>query len=117
MKEIRVEKTKLLETLHKNKAEHREIFLEALEGYRKAAIKLFEENLERAKAGKPFHIYFQLIQPSDQTKDYDRVIGMLELDTETHILLSEQDYRSYVLDDWNWKGTFLTSNSTYSAKA
>jgi hypothetical protein len=117
MRDIRVSKAKLLETLKKNREAHRKIFLEACDGYRKKAIELLDAELKKAKAGKQFQIYFSLGQPVDQTKDYDRVIGMLELDTEDFILLTETDYRQYVLDDWNWKANFLTSNAFYSKAA
>lgn len=117
MKEIKVVKTLLLDILKKNRDAHRKIFEEAQEGYRSQAIKLFEAELVRAKAGKRFQVSFSLVQPSDQTKDYDRVIGMLEMDTEHDVLLSEKDYQSYVLDDWQWKQNFLFSNSSYSDTA
>lgn len=117
MRDIRVSKSKLIETLKKNREAHRKIFLEACDGYRKKAIELLDAELKKAKAGKQFQIYFSLGQPVDQTKDYDRVIGMLTLDTEDFILLSEVDYRQYVLDDWNWKANFMASNAFYSKTA
>lgn len=117
MDAVRVSKKTLLETLKKNRAEHRKIFLEALEGYRKEAIKQLEQQLERAKKGKKFDIYISLEQPQDQTKDYDRAIGMLELSLDTEVTLAESDYRNYVLDEWGWKGQFLSSNRAYSATA
>lgn len=117
MHAIKVEKSKLLEILKKNRDEHRSVFEEALEGYRKLMIKMFEDELEKAKAGKKFNVYFSATQPVDQTKDYDRVIGMLEMDSEETVQLDEQDYQSYVLDDWSWKRNFLASNSAYSGKA
>jgi hypothetical protein len=106
-----------LEILRKNKQEHKEIFLEALEGYRKQVVKLLEERLERVKNGKNFDLYFHLTQPVDQTKDYERAIGMLEMSLGDDVELSEMDYQQYVLDDWNWKTNFLTSNAFYSQKA
>lgn len=117
MRDIRVSKLKLLDTLKKNREEHRAIFLEACDGYRKKAIECLDAELTKAKAGKHFEIYFSLVQPVDQTKDYDRVIGMLEMDTEDFILLEEQDYRCYILDEWGWTSVFLSSNSSYSGGA
>lgn len=117
MNAVRVSKSMLLETLKRNRAEHRKIFLEALDGYRKEAIKQLEAQLERAKSGKKFSVYISLTQPQDQTKDYDRAIGMLELSLDTEISLPETDYRNYVLDEWNWKAQFLSSNVAYSATA
>ena len=117
MNAIRVNKRTLLETLKRNRAEHRKIFLEAVEGYKKEATKQLEDHLARIKSGKYYQVYVVVAQPMDQTKDYDRTIGMLEMSLDTEIELSEQDYKSYVLDDWTWKTQFLSSNRSYSATA
>lgn len=117
MKSIRVSKTELVKTLEENRAKHRQIFDEAVIGYREAMVRELERRLDFAKANKRVDHYINLIQPVDQTKDYDRAIGMLKLSLDTEIELSEQDYISYVLDDWSWKKQFLTSNSAYSKTA
>lgn len=117
MNSVRVNKAHLLTKLKENREKHRAIFLEALEGYRKEAIRQLEAQLARAKSSKKFTVYINLTQPSDQTKDYDRAIGMLNMSLDTEIALSEQDYKNYVLDDWTWKSQFLASNSAYSATA
>ena len=114
---IKVKKQDLLKTLKLNKEKHRAIFEEALDGYQKKAIELLEKNLNIARAGRKFKLYIQLTQPVDQTADYDRVIGMLEMTLEKVIALEEEDYRAYVLDEWHWKNNFLTANSTYSSTA
>src|SRR5260370_18692324 len=117
MENIKVKKEELLKVLKENRAKHREIFLEALEGFRKKAITEFEKRLEAAKAGKHFDIAIALTLPQDQTKDYDRAIGMLEMAIEDVVELGEAEYAQYVMDDWRWKHNFLTSNTTYSGKA
>jgi hypothetical protein len=111
---IEVKRLELIKIVRKNRENHRKIFESALEGYRKAAIKKFEAQLELVKANKPFESYFNLAQPVDQTKDYDRVIGMLELAEDRVISLSEDDYSRYVLDKWDWTQHFSTSNSAYT---
>ena len=117
MKDILVKKSTLIEKLKKNRAAHHKIFEEALVGYRKQAIKLLDQQLKRAKSGKKFHTYIVLTVPQDQTKDYDRAIGMLAMDLSDEVALSENDYRCYVLDEWNWKDQFLSTNSAYSRTA
>lgn len=117
MEKITVNKAELMEKLKKNREEHREIFLEALDGFRKKAIQMLEERLTLAKAGKYFDLYLHIVQPVDQTKDYDRAIKMLEMSIDASVELSERDFQQYVLDDWSWKDQFLTSNSLYSGKA
>jgi len=114
---IKVNKTNLLEILKANRARHREIFLEAQEGYRKLAIKELNAMLRNARSGGQIRRSITLIQPMDQTSDYDRVIGMLELSEQDSILLEEHEYQMYVQDKWNWKKQFLANNSGYSQQA
>jgi len=117
MKAIKVNKVDLIQILEKNRKEHRAIFEEALEGYKKAIIAELERRLVRAKKGKIIDHIINVQQPTDQTKDYDRALGMLKMSLENEVELTEQDYRSYVLDDWNWKSQFLASNAFYSKTA
>lgn len=117
MEAIYVDKTKLLETVRDNRAKHRQIFLEAQEGYRKAAIRELEVMLADAREGRVIRRSVRLLEPVDQTKDYDRVIRMLEMSEDDHIKLEEADFAQYVLDDWHWKRQFLHANSSYSATA
>lgn len=117
MESIKVKKEELLNVLRENRTKHRQIFEEAIEGYRKTVIAEFERRLDDAKAGRKIDIRFTLPQPVDQTKDYDRAIGMLEMTIDDVIHLEEIEYRQYVMDDWSWKQSFLTSNSTYSGTA
>ena len=72
MESIKVQKADLLKVLRENRAKHRQIFEEAIEGYRKTVIAEFERRLDDAKSGRKINIYFALPQPQDQTKDYDR---------------------------------------------
>lgn len=117
MESIKVDKVKLIAVLKENRQKHRQIFEEACDGYKKKAITLLEEKLSIARSGAKVKMMFQLLEPVDQTKDYDRAIGMLEMDLANEVELSEMDYRQYVMDDWNWKQSFLTSNSAYSQTA
>ena len=117
MEKIKVNKTKLLSILESNRAKHRQIFEEACDGYQKAVIKELEAQLKRAKEGIRRSMLISIPAPVDQTKEYDRAIAMLKMSVEEDVLLSEQDFRCYVLDDWEWKQKFLTSSRSYSARA
>jgi hypothetical protein len=117
MEVVRVKKSELLTTLRKNRTEHREVFEEALEGYRKMAMAALEERIADAKKTKQIDLSFRLVQPVDQTKVYDRIIKMLEMSVDDEIELTQTEFANYVMDDWNWSGQFYASNSTYSPKA
>jgi hypothetical protein len=49
----------------------------------------------------------------DQTKDYDRVIRMLEMTVDEIITIGAVEFQQYVMDDWTWKEQFTASNSAY----
>lgn len=114
METIKVKKEELLQALHKNRDAHRKIFEEAQEGYREEAIKLLDKALEDAKHGKEIRTHIQLMAPIDQTKDYDRAIRMVEMSVDDVIEIDERDFACYVMDDWDWKRQFLTTNAFYS---
>src|SRR5882672_9749970 len=79
----KVDKKTLLGILHKNRATHREIFEEAVEGYRKMAVNTLEEHITRIKSKKGVsQVYVHLTQPMDRTRDYDHIIGLLEMSVD-----------------------------------
>lgn len=117
MRDITVEKAVLIAQVKENRALHREIFLEAVEGYRQEAVRQLEAHIERIKDGVLVEVRIVLPAPSDHTADYDRVLAMLEWETSDMIKIAEEDFASYVMDDWHWKRQFLTANAPYSAGA
>ena len=117
MQSIKVDKAKLISTLEENRIKHRKIFLEACDGYQKAVIKELQAQLKRAKGGIRQSMHISIPAPVDQTKEYDRAIGMLKMSIDNEVMLSERDYQCYVLDDWDWKQKFLLSSRPYSQAA
>jgi hypothetical protein len=116
MKEIVVKKTALLEVLKKNRAEHRDTFLAAQKGYRETVIKELDAQLARARSGDPFVLarIAQLATPQDYTDQYDKVIGMLTMDTADTVTLNEHEYTCYVQDEWGWGRQWAVANSAYT---
>jgi hypothetical protein len=117
MEKLKFDKMFLLQRLNENRKRHETIFEEAIEGYRTNAVVHLEERLEDFEAGKDVNLYFTLDKPSNHLKDYDRVIMMIEHSVETEIELTESEYAHYVMDDWSWQRSFMTSNSFYSTTA
>jgi hypothetical protein len=130
----------VLEALHKNLEEHKEIVAEARVGYVakcKVALEEGRKKLEKRIAalddtgkvsdGMMDHILFQLIPPEDHSKEFETVIKMLELHANAHVGCEEEPYATielkatdvqrFVLNDWKWMDTFLMSNSGYSGKS
>ncbi len=76
-----------------------------------------ETMLGDAKAGRRIRRSVQLPEPRDHTRDYDRVILMLELAETERITLSEQEFSCFVLDEWGWRSDFLSTSAPYSRRA
>lgn len=114
MNAIKVPVATLLITVKENREKHRQIFLEAQRGYREAAIKELDAMLAEARDGKKIRRSITLIEPMDQTRDYDRVIRMLDMTSDLDIMLEEHDFRAYVMDEWTWKAQFNSANIGYS---
>jgi len=113
---ITVKKQDLLTALKKNLETHRATFLDALEGYKASVIEELELSLKEAKAGKRYRKIIQFEEPWDHTKEYKRVIAMLEMSISEEVKISEMEFAQYVLDDWGWKEQFATVTSGYAGK-
>jgi hypothetical protein len=114
-KAIRIKRDELLDILKKNRADHRATFEKASKGYRERAIAELDASLKDAHAGKKIRRSIGLVEPMDQTKDYDRAIRMLELTVDEIVTIGNSEFAQYVMDDWAWKEQFTTSNAMYGA--
>lgn len=106
---VTVRKDELLKKLRENKEQHRTIFLKAIELFREEAIRVFEKNLEAAKSNKPFQVKLNIERPRDHTEEYQRAIEMLEWSTKDEVEISEQDFKCFVQDNWDWQTLFLSN--------
>ena len=117
MKTVTVEKSELIKRVEKNRHDHRKIFEEAVEGYKKEAVKLLERHIKKILGGGLERVYISLPEPEDHTADYDRVLEMLKMHIDEAVDIDEESFASYVMDDWSWKRQFLQTNAAYSATA
>ena len=114
MHEVTVKRSELIEIVRQNRQRHRNVFERALDGYRAQVIAQLESSLAKARRGERIQQRVTLEEPRDQTKDYDRVIRMLELSTDDEITLTQGEFAQYVMDDWRWSEQFALMASTYS---
>lgn len=114
---IVVEKEALINTLKQNRETHITEYEEALAGWRTKMTAACMETSQKADKGelKDFPRALSKLNdvPDSHVKDYDRVIQMLEMDTQDKITLNAQDFSRYVQDEWAWKERFDLSNSAY----
>ena len=113
MKTVKVNTKTLLEKVRKNRDEHRKVFEKAYTGFRVAVIKQLDEMTVAAKAGRRFPLHFSLIEPIDQTREYDRAIEMLDMSVDEVTELSQSEFAQLVMDDWSWKKQFTDSTAAY----
>lgn len=115
MKEIKVNKAKLIETLKHNRAEHRGLFLEAQTKYRAVAIYSLDLQLKKARDGSSFELssLTSLQAPEDHTNEYDRSLQMLEMSVDDEIVITTQEFANYVQDIWSWSRNWGASNLRY----
>jgi hypothetical protein len=111
---VTVKKAELLDALLRNRSEHRALFLEAQNGYREDAIRELDAMLAEARSGKAIRRAVALVEPKDHTRDYDRVIKMLEMCTKDEVFIDESEFAQYVQDDWGWKNDFVGTASNYT---
>lgn len=114
MKTVKIRKAELKAIVAKNATKHQTELKEAWDGYTKTCIEAFEGLLARFKNGeKVTDIYLHERPPEDHTKDYDRVLKMIDMSVDTEIELDQNDFSRYVLDEWEWKEMWAVSNSKY----
>ena len=123
MKSVTVSKVELLRAVAANREQHRSAFEIALNGFLAESQRELASLVEKVRnrdvraAKSPFTtrgIYIDLPLPEDHTADYDRVLRMLAMSVDENIELSGQEFRSYVMDDWDWKEQWSASNSLYT---
>lgn len=111
----KVDKNRLLTILRDNREKHVREFKEATAEFRKQAIALLSAELSHARDGEPFKLIIALPKPRSFASQYDQVVGLLELTKADEVEMNLTDYRSLVLDKWDWKRQFKMSTSNYIA--
>jgi hypothetical protein len=117
MKSVSIKKSTLLEKIKANREGHEKIYKEALAGYLVAARQKLKSLLAKIEEGKVLNAYVGLTPPSVHLKEYDRAIEMLELSEDEVVELDARTFAQLVQDDWDWKHSFLSTNSSYSGAA
>lgn len=112
-----VKKSDLLTKLKENRTQNVVVYRDALVKYRKKAGERLASTLKKIEAGRKFNLSFADIpKPVSYEKEYDKVIGLLEMSVEDETEITSNEYSCYVLDDWTWKNHFfMNSTRIYGA--
>lgn len=117
MLSLKFDKSVVLDTLRKNREKHAGIVKEAQKGYREKAIAILEKKVKDLKENKTVDPNTFLQVPPNFITEYDDAIEMLSMSDEKLVVLDESTFSYYMKDRWNWRSTFLQSNSAYSGTA
>lgn len=115
MNTVTVKRDELLERVTENRNNHRAIFEEAQIKYREFVIKELDSMLDDAKAGRKVRRAVSLPEPEDHTRDYDRVITMLQMSVNDEVELLSQEFENYVMDNWGWNASFTANTMRYTS--
>ena len=123
MREVKVKRDDLLEALKKNRDSHMVEYVEACQGYRKKALAKIDSvfadlrgTVEQLKEGETIALIslsFGLDVPRSHERDYDQVIRMMEMSVDDVVTLKSDEFSCFVMDDWDWKQSFLANTSQY----
>ena len=73
--------------------------------------------IDRLRKGTLESHYISLPTPEDHTDDYDQILLMLEMEINETVTIDYRTFRQYVMDEWDWKASFNTTNTFYAAQA
>lgn len=97
--QVKIKVADLIAKLKDNRDSHTKLYNDAMEGYYVDTEKKLRKKISDLKAQK-IVASFSVSVPKDHTPDYDRLIKMLEMSTDTELVISSQDFNRYVLDEW-----------------
>lgn len=135
----RVDRTKLIEQLKKNREHHKTAYEAALKGWAKQyadALKEYKAQLiehgnectalevKLREAETPANIeeienltllsrFSFPVRPESHVQEYTEIIARMSLSLDAHIYLSHRDFQQFVLDRWDWTEQFAATASNY----
>lgn len=141
LQKITVSKSELLDIVKENKQKHDEIYDAAEKGYwldaeeylkkylkdqlahlqknhRRQVKDLKKQISKELKAveqkKKEGYSYMRKPFPENHADDYEGTIKRLELSVDHNIELDTYEFDSYVRNKWQWRNSFLSTNSSYA---
>lgn len=113
MQEVNIEKSVLLPIVISNREKHNQIYNAAVSGYWIKAEEVLNSKITQIQKQEKIDNYLNLSFPENHEEDYNRVIQMVELSSDAILNLSQTEFSQYVRNNWNWRQSFLGTNSNY----
>ena len=112
---IKVEKGQLLATIKGHKEAHIIEYAKAVKAYKLEAIEQLGNLLKQAEDDK-LQLKLKLIEPIDNTANYDKIIAMFDWEVDDVVELTQSEFNEYVLNENSFTEMARESNVMYSAK-
>ena len=109
---IIVNKEDLINKVKENKEKHIIEFEKAVKAYKIEAKRKLTEELQKLKEGS-LRIQVSLVSPSNKTEDYDRILASFEWEVNDEVILSQEEFNEYVLDETSFAREAKFANATY----
>lgn len=106
----------VLKAVEANRVKHMKVAKEARSNYLRKVRDGLEKALMKIKDGKTKvtdSVQITFTPPPDYTDVYDQAIVMLKLHSGKTITLKDDQIRTLVMDNWEWKRTFRAETSQY----
>ena len=116
MNTVNIYRDALKEKLIVNRSNHRDVFEQAQKVYRERMITELDLMLADAKAGRKIRRAVAIPEPEDHTRDYDRIITMVEMSVDAVIELKAAEFACYVMDQWDWNASFASNTASYLSR-
>jgi hypothetical protein len=112
---ITVKKSKLIRQIQANKENHIYEYKKAVEAYKVEALRQLNELIKKVEQGD-LRIQLNLITPIDNTENYEKIIEMFEWEIENTVVLEQDEFNEYVLDETEFAVQAKFSNTMYSVR-
>jgi hypothetical protein len=110
---IEVNIATLLGSLEKSRAQHVKDYAKAKKGWQKLLHTELTNKLLALENGGKLSLHIENQKPESHLDEYDEAIEMLSYAANPTIVLTTQQFRQFVKDDWDWKRHWVASTSTY----
>lgn len=110
---VTVKKDRLRDRLNSYRLIHLKAFEKAIAGFRLAAAKILNERIVEIREARTTNLFVNLDVPESRVKDYDDALTMLDWWEGDDVELTQDQFRAYVLDEWDWSDHVMTINSRY----
>jgi len=117
-KQLTFPKDKILEKLRENKKKHVNAYELAIQEYWKALEAKLEKLLDKARSRKGIKndFWINLSVPHNHENEYNTNIQMLEFSSDIEIVLTEGEFKQFIMDEWEWKAEFNSTVASYGGR-